>query len=140
MSRERGPWTDRIPQSFETSSIETSRLPASDCEVREVGLGGRQEVLVLGDVEQDAVLDDEPTVVAPQRVLRLADEALRRVAGEDAAEEAPGIGAGEPVLVQRRRVEQAGRVPDREVLELLGHLVAHAPPGGPTSAPTDRSR
>ena len=38
----------------------------------EVGLGGREDELVVGVPEQDAVLDDEPAVVAPDRVLRLA--------------------------------------------------------------------
>ena len=93
-------------------------------EVGEVGLGAGQQVLVLGRVQDDPVLDDEAAVVEPARVLGVARRAGADVAGEDAAKEGLGVLARDPVLVERARVEDAGRVADREVLELVGHLVA----------------
>ena len=93
-------------------------------EVGEVRLGAGEEVLVLAGVQDDAVLDDEAAIVEPARVLRVAGRACADVAGEDAGEERLRVLAGDPVLVERARVEQAGRVADREVLELVRHLVA----------------
>ena len=53
----------------------------------------------------------------------VTDRARPDVAGKDAGEKGLGVGTVDPVLEQRRRVEQPGAVADREVLELLGRLV-----------------
>jgi hypothetical protein len=92
-------------------------------EVAEVRFGGGEEELVRAVAEHDAVLVDVAAVVAPDRVLGLAGLAAPDVAGEHARQVALGIGPGDPVLVQRRGVEHADRVADRDVLELLRHLV-----------------
>ena len=90
--------------------------------------------------EHDAVLDDEAAVVAPERVLGVAGRARPDVAGEHAGQEPLGVGTVDPVLVQRRRVEDPGAVADREVLELLRHLVAVGGEVCRTSGSTGRSR
>ena len=70
-----------------TSSIVTSCAADAVGEVGEVRLGAGEEVLVLGGVEDHAVLDDEAAVVEPAGVLGLAGRAGPDVAGEDAGEE-----------------------------------------------------
>ena len=89
----------------------------------EVRLGGRQQEVVGGRPEDDAVLDDEAAVVAPERVLGATRGAGADVAGEHAGEVALRVATVDAVLEQRRRVEQPGGVADREVLGLLRHLV-----------------
>ena len=68
--------------------------------------------------EDDAVLHHEAAVVAPQRVLRLPGPAGADVADQHAGEEPLGVRAGDPVLEQRRGVEDPDGVADREVLVL----------------------
>src|SRR4051794_12788880 len=89
----------------------------------EVRLRARHQVLVGRLAEHDPVLDDEARVVEPGRVLAATDRAGPDVARENTGEERLGVGTADPVLEQRRGVEEAGTVPDREVLELLGQLV-----------------
>ena len=92
-------------------------------EIRKVRLGRRQQVVVRGMPEHDAVLDNEAPIVTPDRVLAVTRRTCRDVAGEHAAQEWLRVRAVDPVLEQRRRVEQPGAVADGEVLELLGDLV-----------------
>ena len=92
-------------------------------EVGKVGFCRRQHELVGAVAEHDAVLVDETALVAPDRVLRLPGLTRANVPGEHACQVALGIRPGDPVLVQRRRVEHADRIADRDVLPLLGHLV-----------------
>ncbi len=68
-------------------------------EIGEIRLRGGEQVLVLGDVEQHAVLDDEAAVVAPQRVLRMPDGALARIASQHASQESLRVRPGDSVLV-----------------------------------------
>ncbi len=109
-------------------------------EVGEVRLGRGQQVLVLARVEDDPVLDDEAAIVEPDRVLRLTGGATPDVACQDPGQERLGILARDPVLVERTRVEDPGGVADREVLELVGHLVAVGGERAPTSGSTGGSR
>ena len=132
MSRARGPWTARTAQARRHVLDLDVETADEALEVGEVRLGGGEEVLVLGEPDDDAVLDDEAAVVAPERVLRLPGRARPDVAGQHAGQEALRVGPVDPVLVQRRRVEEPGRVADREVLELVGHLVAD---GGQVARP-----
>ena len=93
-------------------------------EVRKVRFRGREQVLVASVAQDDAILDDVAAVVAPGGVLRVARLACPDVAHEDTGQEPLGVGSGDAVLVERRRVEEAGAVADGEVLELVRHLVA----------------
>ena len=93
-------------------------------EIGEVRLGAREEVLVLGGVQDDPVLDDEAAIVEPAGVLGLARRACPDVAGEDAGQERLRVLARDAVLEERTGVEQARGVADREVLHLVRHLVA----------------
>ena len=118
----------------------TSSRPTRSLEVAEVGLGGGQQELVVGVAEDHAVLEHVATVVAPQRVLRAPGLAGPDVAGHHAPEEALGVAADDPVLVQRRGVEEAGAVADREVLVLRRHRRTSAPTGSRTSGPSAECR
>jgi hypothetical protein len=93
-------------------------------EIGEVRLGAGQQELVLAESEDHAVLDDEAAVVEPAGVLGVARLAGTDVAGEDTGQKILSALAGDAVLVERARVEEPGRIADREVLELVGHLVA----------------
>ena len=97
---------------------------AQVAEPAEVGAGSGQQEVGVGVPEDDAVLHHEAAVVAPQRVLRVAGSAQPDVADQHPGEELLGVGALDPVLVQRRGVEDADRVADREVLVLGGVGVA----------------
>ena len=107
-----------------TSSIETRRRPTSAVEVAEVGIGRGQQPVVLGVPEQHAVLEHVAGLVAPDGVHGLAGAAPPYVAGHHAGQEPLGVRPGDPVLVQRRGVEEPRGVPDREVLVLRGEVVA----------------
>ena len=113
-----------MPISSVISSMVTRSRPTRSVEPGEVGLYGGQQELVRRRPQDDAVLDDEAAVVAPGRVLGVAWRAGPDVACEDARQEVLGVRTGDPVLVERRRIEHAGGVADREVFELVGHLVA----------------
>ncbi len=69
-------------------------------------------------------------VVAPRRVVDLARLQLGHVAGDHAVEEPRRVRPRDPVLVERRDVDQRGRAADRRVLAVgmrivgAGHLVA----------------
>ena len=124
-SRERGPWTASTAQSSR-DVLDPDVEPADELlEVGQVRLG-RGEHELVGPVAQDhPVLDDEAAVVAPDRVLGVTRRrSVRMSRARTPARKRSASGTVDPVLVQRRGVEQAGRVADREVLELLRHLVA----------------
>ena len=72
----------------------------------------------------DAVLEDEPALVEPRRVVGVPRRATANVARQHAREEPLGVPPCDAVLVQRRGVEDADAVPDGEVLELVRRLVA----------------
>ena len=124
-SRDRGPW---IGEGAEIGAhfLDRDVLAAPDevPEVGEVRLRARQQELVLGRAEDDPVLDHEAALVQPDGVLGIARRAGPDVASQDAGEERFRVTAVDAVLEQRRRVEDAGRVADGEVLELVGDLVA----------------
>ena len=98
--------------------------PDEVLEVGEVGFRGGQQELVGGGAQDDPVLDHEAAVVAPGRVLGIARGAAADVAGKDSGQEPLRVATVDPVLVERRGVEHAGRVADREVFELVRQLVA----------------
>ena len=110
--------------------------PGEVAEVADVRLRRGEQELVLRVPEDHAVLEDEPAVVAPDRVLRLARTALPDVARHHAGEQPLGVLAGDPVLVQRRGVEESGAVADREVLVLRRGCSSGWPTGSWTSGPT----
>ena len=97
-----------------------------------VGLGGGEKELVIAVAEDHPILDDPAIVVAPHRVMSLPGPALPDVTSQDAGQEGFGVGPGDPVLVERGGVDDRRRVPDREVLELVRHLI---PVGGQISRP-----
>jgi hypothetical protein len=55
-------------------------VPDEVAEVRQVGLGGGQDVVVSGEANDHPVLDHVPALIAPQRVLRLPVAAPGNVA------------------------------------------------------------
>ena len=81
---------------------------------------GRHQQLVVALPEDDAVLHHEAAVVAPQRVRRAAGPQDAQVAHHHAGQEVDGLGTGDPVLEERRGVEDAHRVAHGEVLVLGG--------------------
>ena len=98
-------------------------VPDQVLEIGEVGLGRGQQELVVVVAEDDPVFDHEATVVTPKRVLGLARPAFADVPRQHSGQELLGVLPGDPVLVEGRGVEDTGRVPDGEVLELLRHLI-----------------
>src|SRR5690606_24613545 len=74
--------------------------------------------------KDDPVFDHVPVAVAPDRVLGATWGTRTYVAGEHTGEEALGVSTAAAVLVQRRGVEDPGRVAEDPVLRLLGRLVA----------------
>ncbi len=92
-------------------------------QVGQVGAGGGQEELVGRQPEHHPVFHDVAVVVAPDGVLRPPGSAAPDVTRQHPAQEPLGLGAHQPVLVERRGVEDAGTVAHRQVLELLRELV-----------------
>ena len=74
-------------------------------------------------VEEAALGGDEAPVVAPGRVLGMPGLARANIPGEHTGQEPFRVRTVDPVLVERRRVEYPGAVADREVFELVRHLV-----------------
>ena len=70
-----------------------------------------------------AVVDHLAVFIAPRRVVDLADGHLRRVARDDAIDQAHRIAAGHAVLEERRHVDQRARVANRVVFVLVMRLV-----------------
>jgi hypothetical protein len=66
------------------------------------------------------IVDDLAVLVAPRRVVDPAGCELRRVAGDHAVDEARGVGAVDPVLEQRRDVDEGRGLADRVVLDVVG--------------------
>ena len=101
MSRARGPWTASTAQAVRHVLDPDVETADETLEVGEVRLGRGQDELVVGEPQDDAVLDDEAAIVAPGRVLRVARRARPDVASEDAGQEALGVWPVDPVLVER---------------------------------------
>ena len=105
----------RSPRRSSTSS--RGGVLAQPAELR-VG-GGPAEALLVEPVDRP-VVDDLAVLVAPRRVEDAADRQLRRVAGDHAVDQPQGVGPRDDVLVERRDVDQRGRLADRVVLDVVG--------------------
>ena len=80
-------------------------------------------------------------LVAPRRVIHLADRELRRVARDDAIDELHRVLAAHAILEQRRDVDERRRVADRVVLVLVMRLVrAHGVVAGPLAVIQTRGK
>jgi hypothetical protein len=90
----------------------------------QAGLRRRQAVVLLAEPADRAVVDHLAVPVAPARIEHLARPRPRHIAGDDAVQQPRRIGAGDPVLVQRRNVDERRGVADRRVLALVRELVA----------------
>ena len=101
-----------------------AQAPDSIGQVRVVRLRRGEQVVVPPATLDHAILEHEAALVEPGRVLRSLRRAGANVAGQDAGEEAFCVRPRDPVLEERRGVEDARRVADREVLELVRDLVA----------------
>ena len=93
-------------------------------QIAEIRLCCREQELVGRIAENDSVLHDVARVIAPDRVLRAPWLQRADIAREGVGEELLGIATADPVLVQRRRVEEACGVADGEVLVLGRQVVA----------------
>src|SRR5262249_8044914 len=80
-------------------------------------------VFVFAESRNCAVVDDVALVIAPAAVDDLIDRYFVDVARDDAIHEARGIGTGDAVFVERRDVDERGRIADSVVLVLVMHLV-----------------
>ena len=105
--------------------LDRHRQPAHPVgEPGEIRLRRRQQEFVRCAVLDDAVLEHEPAFVEPGRVVGVPGRTTADVARQHAREEPLRVPPRDAVLVQRRGVEDADAVPDREVLELVRRLVA----------------
>ncbi len=104
--------------------FDLDRLVADQpAQIGEVGPGGGEHELVGRQPQHHPVLDDEPAVVAPHRVLRLPGTAPPDVPCQHPGQVVLGAGPDDAVLVEGRRVEDAHGVANGEVFELLRHVV-----------------
>ena len=100
--------------------VQSARVRHQPAQVR---MRRRPAIRLLGHPRHRAVVDDGAVLVAPRRVPDLADRQLRGVAGDDAVHEPRGAGAVQPVLEERRDVDQRARVADGVVLVVVVRLV-----------------
>ena len=107
-----------------TSSTVTSSRPTRSANQAKLGSARGQQELVGPAVLDHAVLQHEAALVEPGRVVGVPRRAAADVARQHAGQEPLGVPARDAVLVERRGVEDAGAVADREVLELVRRLVA----------------
>ena len=101
----------------------TSRPVAFCVNQRRLGSAAVQRNVVLRQPRHRAVVDHLAVLVAPRRVVHLADGDLERVARDQAIDELDRVAAGDQVLEERRDVDQRRGVADRVVLVLVVRLV-----------------
>src|SRR5436190_11195929 len=101
-------------------------------------VGRRHAKRLFVEHRDRAVVDLLAVGVAPGRVEHLTDFGLGHVSGDDVVEQPAGVAARDEILIERRHVEQRGRVADRVVFAVVGELVGArddipgpAPPGLP---------
>ena len=96
--------------------VEAGRVLAEPAVLR---VGGGPAELALGDPVDRAVVDDLAVLVAPRRVVDLADGHPRGVARDHPVDERVGARTGQAVLVERADVDERGRLADRVVLDVV---------------------
>ena len=122
-SRLSGPWTARAEIRSLASSISTSRPARVHPEPAQRRIGRRPTVRLLVQAGDRAVVDDAALLVAPRCVVDAADRELARVARDHAVDERCRVRAGDEILVERRDVDQGGRLADGVVLDLVRVVV-----------------
>ena len=118
-----GPCSASAATSSEMSSIETSRPQGVLLEPAQARVGRGPAVDVLRQPGDGPVVDDLAVLVAPRRVDDRADRDLAQVPRHDPVDEARRVLARDPVLEERRDVDQRRGVADRVVLVLVVGLV-----------------
>ena len=92
-------------------------------EPAQAGVGGGPAIVVFFQPRDRAVVDDLALLVAPAAINHLSDFHFVDVAGDDAVHQLGGVLARDQILVERRNIDQRGRIADGVVLVLVMHLV-----------------
>ena len=92
-------------------------------EPAQAGIGGGPAILVVFEARDGAVVDDFSLLVAPAAINYLAHSHLGDVARDDAVHQLGGVLARDQILVERRDVDERGRIADGVVLVLVMHFV-----------------
>ncbi len=93
-------------------------------EIGQVGLGRGEPVFVLTGTEDHSIFEEEPGVLTPDCVLGSTNVTRSDVPGEHSGQEVGRIRSGDPILEERRSVEDRYRVSGGEILGGGGVLVA----------------
>ena len=109
------PLRDVLDQDLHSDRVH--RQPAQG----RIGAGKAERAFV--ESADGPVVDHLARDVAPRRIEHLADAKLRDVTRHHAIEQARGVTPGDPVLVERRDVDERGRVTDRGVLAVRMRIV-----------------
>ena len=86
-------------------------------------IGGRPAVALLVQPGDRPIVHDKAVFVAPGRVVDAADGELVRVARDHAVDEPRRVRAGDEILVERRDIDERGRLADGVVLDLVGVVI-----------------
>ena len=92
-------------------------------EPAQAGVGGGPAIDVFFEARDRAVVDDLALFVAPAAINHLAHFDFVDVASDDAVHQAGRVFAGDQILVQRRDVDERGRVANGVVLVLVMNFV-----------------
>jgi len=94
--------------------------------------------MIFREPKHRAVLNHGAIIFAETTVERLPNRALRGVSGHNAVDELQCIAAADLIFVERRDIDQAGRVANRVVLVIVHYIVGAchevAGPGSPVLA------
>jgi len=74
----------------------------------EAGIGGGPAIFIFAEARDGAVVDDFAFGIAPAAIDNLIDGDFVDVAGDDAIDEASGVGSGDAIFVERRDVDERG--------------------------------
>ena len=86
-------------------------------------IGGGPPIALLAKPRHGPVIDDLALLVAPRRVDDLSDRQFRRIARDEPIDEPRRVASGDDVFVERRHVDERGRIPNGVVLVLVMRLV-----------------